>query len=144
VGFSHCLGGTDKGRRGTEGGEKLWDVWRAGTTRRERWVGWVIESDGDGMMGGKGGRRETRRRERGSVEPNSLREQVDPAPAVRCRVESPLRPGDPKSPNLSLPSHTRLLSPPSFIYLGTCICIVLVDSTIATETWGDGRLPYNP
>jgi hypothetical protein len=42
----------------------------------------------------------------------------------------PLRPGGPKSPSLSLPSH-RPLSPPPIIYLGTCICLVLVDSKIA-------------
>jgi hypothetical protein len=44
----------------------------------------------------------------------------------------PLRPGGPKSPNLSLPSH-RSLSLSTFIYLGTCICLPLVDLTIALD-----------
>jgi hypothetical protein len=115
-------GGGRRGERSMEA--RAGKVGEMGDRERRRW--------------NEGGRRETRRGERGVVVVSRAQFAARPAPAVRCRVEPSLRPRDPKSP--SLPSH-RPLSSPTFIYL---VCIALVDSAIALETWADGRSPYNP
>lgn len=75
----------------------------------------MIESNGDGRGGiaetGVGSRVQFARRAFALVV-----DLNEPAPAVRCRVEFPLRPEGPKSPSLSLPNHHHLSLPP-FIYL---------------------------
>lgn len=100
----------------------------------------MIESDGDGWKCRQEGDRKERLggRERGVVgsrvefAANERAFALVDLTRARGQMPSrvPLRPGGPKSPSLSLPSH-RPLSPPPIIYLGTCICLALVDSKIA-------------